>query len=89
MTVSEDARLDDGRLDLYSLEVASAWRLLRLLPALRSGRYEGWSEVRTLEGRDILIRTRRPRSVNADGEVVTRTPARFRVRPAAVSVFVP
>lgn len=89
MTISEDARLDDGSLDVYSLEVESVWRLLRVLPALRTGRTKSWTEIRTLAGRRIEVRTRRPRSVNADGEIVTQTPALFKVLPGAVRVFAP
>lgn len=89
MTVSEDARIDDGRLDVYSLEVEGFWRLLLLLPALRSGRHASWAEIRTLSGDEITIRTRRSRSVNADGEIVTRTPARFHVLRGALGVYVP
>ena len=89
MTVSEDASLDDGRLDIYSLEVEHAWQVLRLLPALRSGHTKPWTEIRTLAAQHIVVRTRRPRSVNADGEIVTRTPASFRVLPSAIRVFAP
>ena len=90
MTVAENARIDDGRLRIYSLEADLLWRLLRLLPALRSGRHDVWEEIRTLDAEEVEIRTpRRPRSVNADGEIVTRTPAHFRVRSAAISIFVP
>ncbi len=89
MTISENARIDDGQLHLYSLEIASAWKLLRLLPALRRGKYQNWSEVQTLDCEQIVIRTHRPRSVNTDGEITTRTPAHFRVLPAAIGVFVP
>jgi YegS/Rv2252/BmrU family lipid kinase len=90
MTVAEDACIDDGRLNVYSLEVDTFWRLLKLLPALRRGRHDIWEEIRALEGEAIVIRTPgRPRSVSADGEIVTRTPAHFRVRPGAVGMFVP
>ncbi|HEY2226726.1 MAG TPA: lipid kinase [Xanthobacteraceae bacterium] len=90
MTVAEDACIDDGRLNVYSLEVDTFWRLLKLLPALRSGRHDIWEEIRALEGEAVVIRTPgRPRSVSADGEIVTRTPAYFRVRPGAVGMFVP
>jgi diacylglycerol kinase (ATP) len=86
MTVSERARIDDGRLHIYSLEVDSLWRLL---PTLRSGRHEALKEIRTLEDEKIEVRTpRRPRSVNTDGEIVTQTPAHFRVRCHAISVFI-
>jgi diacylglycerol kinase family enzyme len=89
MTVADGARIDDGRLDIYSLEVESLWRLLLLLPALRSGRHDAWAEIRTLTGDDIELRTQRPRSVNTDGEITARTPARFRVLRGAVEVYVP
>ncbi len=89
MTVSETAQIDDGRLDVYSLEVATPWKLLILLPALRSGRTRDWTEIRTLAGQEIRVTTRRERSVNADGEIITRTPATFRILHDAVSVYVP
>ena len=89
MTISEHARIDDGRLDLYSLEVESFWRLLLMAPALRSGRHGAWAEIRTLSGHEFELRTRRPRSVNTDGEITTRTPARFRVLRGALDLYVP
>jgi diacylglycerol kinase (ATP) len=89
MTISEDARIDDGRLDVYSLEVESLWRLLLLVPALRSGRHHAWAEIRTLSGDEIELRTRHPRSVNTDGEITTHTPAHFRVLRGALQVYVP
>jgi diacylglycerol kinase (ATP) len=89
MTIASDARIDDHRLDIFSLEVSSIWSLLRLLPALRSGRHQAWAEIRTLAGQVAEVRTRRPRSVNTDGEIRTRTPVRFSIRTAAIAVFVP
>ncbi|MBV1798078.1 lipid kinase [Siccirubricoccus sp. G192] len=89
MTVGEDARIDDGRLQVFSLEVASFWRLLLLLPSLRRGDHGRWQEVMTAAGQELEIRTRRRRAVNTDGEITTRTPVRFRLLRGAVQVFVP
>ena len=89
MTVSEQATIDDHRLNVYSLEVRSIWKLLLLLPAMRAGTHGRWKEVKTLAGREIVVRTRRPRSVNTDGEITTQTPATFKVVPEAIRVFVP
>jgi diacylglycerol kinase (ATP) len=89
MTVSERSRIDDGTLDVFSLEVGSVWGLLRLLPALRRGDHGRWHEVRTAEGEEVEIRTRRRRAVNTDGEITTRTPVVFRVLHQAARVFVP
>ena len=89
MTVSEDAAIDDGRLNIYSLEVRSAWKLLFLLPAMRRGTHGRWQEVKTLATEEIVVRTRKPRSVNTDGEITTRTPVHFRILRHAVRIYVP
>jgi YegS/Rv2252/BmrU family lipid kinase len=87
--IQEDAAIDDGRLDLYSLEIVQIWRIVVMARALRKGRHGDWDEIRSLSGESFEIRTRRPRPVNADGEIVTRTPARFSVAKDAIEVFVP
>ena len=89
MTVSEDAAIDDGRLNIYSLEVRSVWKLLFLLPAMRRGTHGRWNEVKTFATEEIVVRTRKPRSVNTDGEITTRTPVHFRVLRHAVRIYVP
>lgn len=89
MTVEETATADDGKLDFYSLEVDHWWRLLALLPSLRKGTHGRWDDVRAFQTTEVTIRTSRPRPVNTDGELSTFTPARFRIRPKAISVFMP
>ncbi len=88
MKVAADARPDDGNLDIYSLEVMHWLELPAMLPMLRSGTHAAWPTVRGLRVNAFELRTRKPMPVNADGEIVTMTPARFRVREGAVSVFV-
>ena len=39
--------IDDGHLDLYSLELRTVWRLALMLRAFRTGEHGAWSEVRT------------------------------------------
>jgi len=89
MIVSEDAAIDDNRLDVYSLEVQNPWALLKLLPAMRIGTHGRWSEVETMAGQEVTVETSRARSVNADGEIITRTPAHFRVLQGALRVYAP
>ena len=89
MTVSQDASIADGRLDVYSLEASGVIAALKLLPSLRSGTQGHWAEVATLAGQEVTVETSHPRGVDADGEIVTETPAHFRVRPRAVTVFAP
>ena len=89
MTVEEGAAVDDGLLDFYSLEIAHWWRLIALLPALRRGTHGQSSDVRAFKTTEIVLRTRKPRPVNTDGELTTRTPAHFKVMPGALRIFAP
>lgn len=87
--VAEHAAIDDGRLDLYSLEMRTIWRLATMIRAFRAGMHGAFDEVRTHNHTAFHVRTRKPRPVNADGDIVAWTPATFAVRPAAVRVFAP
>lgn len=87
--VRDDAEIDDGHLDLYSLELKNLWKLALMLRSFRSGTHGAWEEVRTARCVEFDIETRRPMPVNTDGEIVTATPAHFRVHPGAVTIFAP
>lgn len=87
--IEADAAIDDGHLDLYSLEMNDVWKLALGLRTFRSGAHGAWTDVRTARGVAFEITTRRPRGVNVDGEIVTQTPARFEIHPGAIRVFAP
>ncbi len=89
MTVAEQARIDDARLDLYAIEPMSVVRLAALLPALRQGRQAERDGVLALRDTAFDIHTDRRLAVNTDGEVTTCTPARFRLLPRALRVMTP
>jgi YegS/Rv2252/BmrU family lipid kinase len=87
--VEKNAAIDDQHLDLYSLEFQRAWKLALMARSFRYGEHGAWSEVRAIRAKEFDIRTRKPRPINADGEIVTQTPAHFTIRPCAVTVFAP
>lgn len=87
--VERTARIDDGTLDLYSLEIENVWKLALMARAFRTGEHGAWEQVRTKRCVEFDVATRRPRSVNVDGDVLTATPAHFRIAAQAVRVFVP
>jgi diacylglycerol kinase (ATP) len=89
MVVHEHAAIDDGMLDLYSVEVDRWWKVFLLTPAIMRGALEETSWVRTLRGESFEITTHRPRPVNTDGELATATPVKFRIWPRAIRVIVP
>ncbi len=89
MVVEEGANIDDGRLDLYSLEFRALWRLLTIAGSFPNGRHGLSPEVRTLYGQRFEVQTRRPKPINMDGELLAETPAVFSVHPGAIRMIVP
>ncbi len=87
--VEESAEIDDGHLDLYSLEMKNLWKLALMLRSFRSGTHGAWNEVRTARCVEFDIETKNPMPVNTDGEIVTATPAHFKVHPKAIAIFAP
>jgi len=87
--VEASAEIDDGHLDLYSLELGRVWKLAGMLRSFRSGTHGAWKEVRTAKSDAFEIETKRPMPINADGEIVTSTPAKFLVHPDAITVLAP
>ncbi len=89
MAIHSNAKIDDGALDLYSLEMRRAWKLALMARAFRYGEHGAWREVRVDNATTFEIRTRRRQPINADGEIVSHTPGVFRVHPGAMEVFAP
>jgi YegS/Rv2252/BmrU family lipid kinase len=87
--IHKDATIEDGHLDLYSLELKSVWKFAFMLGAFRRGEHGAWNEVRTVKCTEFDIRTRKPQPINTDGDIVTHTPAHFIIRPSAITVFAP
>lgn len=88
MTIVHDATIHDQRLDLYSLEIRHWWEIIDLLPSLWVGHYPE-DNVRLLAGKEFFIETKKPRSINTDGEITGKTPAKFEVIPQALTVIIP
>jgi YegS/Rv2252/BmrU family lipid kinase len=87
--IHHDASIDDEHLDLYSLELKNVWKFGLMLGAFRRGQHGAWDEVRTAKSTEFDVVTREPKPINTDGDIVTQTPAHFRIRPGAVTVFAP
>jgi YegS/Rv2252/BmrU family lipid kinase len=87
--VEKTAAIDDETLRLYSLQFLQAWRIILMFRSFRSGEHGALRDVLMLHGDSFEVRTRRPRPINADGEIISHTPAVFRVLPKAIDVIVP
>ena len=89
MTVDEAAKIDDGWLRVYYLKPAGTLAMLRVLPALRFGWLRRAPEAEVMRAKRVELRTRRPHTVNVDGELAGSTPVVIEVLPSAVEVFAP
>jgi YegS/Rv2252/BmrU family lipid kinase len=89
MTISRNARLDDGLLRVISIRPQSFLSLLTYGPSMRTGDLVDDENLNTFAGRTVIVRTRRATQVTADGELVTETPAECRSLRRALTVFVP
>jgi YegS/Rv2252/BmrU family lipid kinase len=89
MTVAASARIDDHRLDVYSLDPQPWWQAISHVPALRLGRDEAAPGLWRGRAQRVVVTTDTPLRVRTDGEPTTVTPATFEVLPAAVEVIVP
>jgi YegS/Rv2252/BmrU family lipid kinase len=88
LTVAEHAAIDDGRLNLYVILPGTFWQLLACVTHLKFGLPKP-DVLRQQSTSHVSLRTSRPRSVNADGEIVTKTPAEFTLLPGRFTVMVP
>jgi YegS/Rv2252/BmrU family lipid kinase len=89
MHVAPEARIDDGLLDLVTVEDLSLLRVLPKLPKLYDGRILGDPAVRHRRVQRVRIDADRSVSLQADGQLLGRTPATISLRPRALRVVVP
>lgn len=89
MTIQPDASYDDGKLRLLSTEISKWWEGLKLLPCYMKGNYKEDLDVNFKAGRKIKVETRKPLSIDVDGDVQTSTPALFEVKTKAMKIILP
>ncbi len=74
----------DGLLDLVAIDPMPLPRMLRLLPALFNGRLAGDAAVHTLRCSEAVVDAVPSSAVEADGQIVGRTPLILRLLPQAL-----
>jgi YegS/Rv2252/BmrU family lipid kinase len=88
LTVAEDAAIDDGKLHIYVVYPGTFWQLFACLTHLRFGLMKPNVLDRHTATR-VMLSTRRPRPVDADGRHAADTPAEFALAPRVLTVLVP
>jgi diacylglycerol kinase (ATP) len=84
-----DASIDDGWLDLYSIEVDSWLQALCVVRKIIRRDTTPGEGLRTRRSTKFVVRTRHAHHIAADGEPAGVTPATFEILPHAIDVIVP
>jgi diacylglycerol kinase (ATP) len=87
MRVAPDAEPDDGRFDVQLWE-GRPLDVLAMTGRIKRGRHLGDRRVTQLAGTRVRVNGAEELLVEADGEVLGTTPARFGLRPAALRIKV-
>ncbi len=84
-----DATIEDGQLDLYSVEIANWLQGLSLVRKILRRDPRSEEGLRTRRAQKFQVQTHHPHHITADGEPAGMTPALFEVLPRAIEVLVP
>ena len=87
--MTHDAAIDDARLDVYVVEPRPLPSLVRAAPRLRRGQAGTPDGIQRFSGTAFRIEAPAAMPVDTDGELSTRTPARFGLLAGALRVLVP
>jgi diacylglycerol kinase (ATP) len=84
-----DAAIDDGWLDLYSVQIDNLREAAAVVWAFARGRREAVPGLRVLRARRFELHQRHHHPITADGEPAGKTPATFELLPKALRIFSP
>lgn len=87
--LAPDARIDDGLLQLVSIEDLNAMDVLKLLPHLLGTGELRTSQVNRWKVRNVRISADRPCLFHGDGEILGPAPVEIEVLPNALRVLAP
>lgn len=89
MNIAPDADPSDGELDVVTIGEVNRLRFMLYLPKVFLGRHVNGREVKSSRTTAVEIRASRPMVVYADGDPLTELPAKVRVIPSALPIFIP
>lgn len=89
MWIAPGADLHDGLFDVCVLGDLSKPAFLRAFPSIFSGKHLSHPAIKLYRARQVNVTAEHPMLVQADGEVISRTPISFKVQKANLRVFCP
>jgi diacylglycerol kinase (ATP) len=88
MKIAPHAQLDDGFLDVVSVQDLGRSELLKLWPKLYRGGHIGNPKITESKTTSITVESEDKLYVEADGIILGETPASFRVIPSALTIMI-
>jgi len=88
MFTAPNADISDGMFDVLIVDDISKPDLLWSLPRLYRGTHLTHPRVTMKRAREVEVRSEKPMHLQADGELLGRVPARFRILPSALTIAV-
>ncbi|WP_445383638.1 diacylglycerol/lipid kinase family protein [Robiginitalea sp. IMCC43444] len=87
--IAPDANISDGQFQVAVFGDLSIWDYLKNLGKLKKGVKISHPQVSYYNIREVLLHSKDPCSIEADGEFVGQLPATIRVLPGAISFLMP
>jgi diacylglycerol kinase (ATP) len=89
LRLAPEARVDDGMLDVVTIEMLSAPEVLTLIPRLLISGELRTQRVQRVRAAKVKLTTRRETWFQGDGELLGVSPVEIEVLPRALSVIAP
>ncbi len=83
----EQASIQDGMLDVICTPPQSWLKGFKIIPALVKGQHTKLEEIKSYKWSEFRLETKRPVSLDVDGDVRTKTPADFKILEKKLEVF--
>ncbi|MBT8179573.1 MAG: hypothetical protein HKP60_10685, partial [Eudoraea sp.] len=87
--IAPDARLTDGQFQVSIFGDLSIWDYLKNLGKLKKGVKINHPQVSYHEAHEVLLESKDPCGIEADGEYVGRAPATLSILPEAIRFLMP
>ncbi|MGZ5278684.1 MAG: hypothetical protein ACXWC9_02005, partial [Pseudobdellovibrionaceae bacterium] len=85
----QNASIDDGLMDVVCTMTKDWTKSIRIIKSLMKGAHHPVAEIKSYKLSEFTLQTKRPMSLDVDGDVRTKTPAVFKMSPKRLRIFAP
>lgn len=89
MKIAPMAKPDDGIFHITMIDMPSKLKIIFMLPRFIKGHHEKFTEIKSFVCDEIKVICENPIALNIDGDLISTTPAEFKLLKSALNVFSP